>query len=365
MKLGLFAVFAIFSQLLAEDFYMFSVFMLGIDVGQAEPYPNVDAKTLKKKPFIKKLMGGKVRFRAILFSSSGKPARENPRHEDFDWEIYYVTDFELDFALLKRDFLKNFFKDFSFQASINTAAISSRRPYYKEIKGSSFKVKVSKVDFDTEGTHVISLLTDSYMTNDVGFSVSYDYELQFYFFFGSNVLQKSLFNFKISDNFKKTDWCSPSEQKSKFKMESITLKKKKEKDSGQKKDGTFEIKTTLTKGKNVQKYIPFKLSGSEKIANVILVVNSIPLRRIHKNPYLGLTISYDIPFDVKSVDFTYYNNLGPDPLDGGTLNWEVLNAKKELFAESSYPDKDLISKWKKFDEPISVTFHFSCPIELI
>ena len=164
--------------------------------------------------------------------------------------------------------------------------------------------------------------------------------------------------FKITNNYKNVETCVTPSVKTVFEMNSNKLirKKKNEEKVDQWNGGSYKIQSTVTKGSDVKQYIPFMIKNDQtRTANVIFVVNNIPLYRL----YVDLTSStfprYELPFAVQVLDKTYDKNSNPDPFNTITYQSQNNNGFKN----------DLISKWTNLEEHISMTLLYSCSKQLI
>ena len=146
------------------------------------------------------------------------------------------------------------------------------------------------------------------------------------------------------------------------------------------KDGKYKFQSTFTKGNKVVQYIPFKVKSTRKIANVILVVNDIPVERVFKDARLSFSLLYKFYFLVKPKDETYdlekplyffgYTKKSKDSSDESDDSSNKSNDSSNKSDDSSDESYDSsinknVSKWDNAEEPVSMTLYFDCEKELI
>ena len=384
MKLGLvgmITVAALVAQVFATDYYMFSVFLIGIKVGKLKLVKNPNRKEKKKVPKVKKHKEGEVRFRVILFKSLKAPKSKKPTNKDIEWKIHDLTDFDLTFDELKRDFMKKFFNDFLFKCKFHTDGLEAKDNYYKEIKDSSFSIKAYETEFETKSTHIGSLISDFDFSKDSSYSVAFDEELHFHFFTNGKTLEKSLKNFKIKRIELEAEKCLSAKTKFTYKMESkehknrdneiakgsiFTVEAYEKRESEAWKGAKYKVFSTLTKGgKSFRDYSPFKLKTKDKIANVILVVNYIPIRRLYDNTNSRLSLSHDFKFNIEPQDMDSNTSSFPEPYSSGNAGWDELKQGFNTFADPSFSNADLTTQWGSYENPFSITLFFACSSKFI
>lgn len=384
MKLGLIglvSVTALVMKVSAEEFYMASVFILGINVGERKlgddfgrhVTPSYDVEGNLEKDYIKEnnLKNGSVRFRFMMFKTYRYPREAIPTNKNINWELRYLTDFDLSFAQLNRNFSKNFFKDFSIKCKFFTEYSKDKWTNIKEITDSSFSIKRDNQIFETEDTHVGSLITNIYPLDKFMFSVKFEKELEIHLFENITKLEGSIFNFIIESKLRTKHSCSKKTRKPKFIMKSEeipTTKEDKNKSADEiLKRGRYNIASGFYEnGKEIQSYVPFKINTRRKLVNVILVLNDIPIIRLYDNAYFSLTIDYEFPFDVEPDGIYVFNDLYSDDYKRDTYSWDPVPTKTyRNFSTDANSTNTLFSKWESDKEPISLTVHFKCTTNII
>ena len=364
MKLGLTALItaaAVLPGLLAQDFYMLSVFILGVNVGRVDDYPNLDLATQGKQPRVKMNTGGKVRFRAIVFKSLEKPKSTKPSNKDVKWGAHGAHDFEFTFEQLQRKFVEKFFNAFSISTRIGPGNLPKEN-YYKEIKKSSFNINVFGVELETRSTHLASMVTNYDISRDVNISVLLEKEMQFHFFRDRAPLKNSVLNFRIGPNFLPTEQCTKTGTKPKFKLETEKVLPEEVNRNIAWKDVEFKIQPSFVDLQGyTTKLIPFKTLAKDKVVGATLVLNGVPLRRLSVNKSSKFSLSHDFPFAVRRSVFVSDRSESIYPFDASKPDW-VLSPVPSLsqIAIGRYENKNLITKWLLFEEAISMTLHFDC-----
>lgn len=354
MKLGLVIAFALFTQLLSQKQYMLSVFMLGYNINTANDVSN-PSDTAKELP-----KNGVVRFRAIIFKSlQNAPFKEVYDYDEVDWGAHFAVDFDLPFLDLKKDFLKMKFNDFSLKCKIDKKLEDTQGKVFKTIGNKNFKLKVFGVDMETKDTHVGSLITDYDITKNVYLSVL-NSDFKIYLLSKNEVLPGSILNIKVSPNFIHRQPCMSTVKKSKFKIQSLPKKKIPNSDIPPWNDAKYKIETMLVEYDGKIKYFSnFKVKAENKIANVFLVVNSIPIRRHYDTlSFREFDITYDFPYLVKPISDEGLKN-SPEPFTAEKAIWSDLT-KPNSDLNITYENKNLISQRLNLDEAISLTLHFEC-----
>lgn len=362
MKLGVFTVFAIFTQLLAQQQHMVSVFILGYNVGTIEeiPNPTTNTKEKQKKPNIKKNEDGVVRFRAIIFKSlQNSPPNKLASYDDIDWAAYFAVDFDITMSQLKKDFLNDMFNDLSFKCEINYNLKNSQSNKFESIGNKNYKLRVFGVDLETKDTHLGSLITNYDITKDAYLSVYKD-GLKILLSTNKNAPDGSLFNFKVSPNFQHKLPCMNTKKPSTFKIQSIPKKKIPNSSYPPWNDATYMIETSLVEADKTIKYLPnFKVNSKNKTINVFVAVNSIPIRRHFADvSFREIDIAYEIPYLIIPILETNLNDRHL-PFTSESALWNPLSSQSPDL-DATYKDEKLISKWQILDEVISMTIHFNC-----
>ena len=398
MKIGLFvliALVAIFTQVLAKDFYMLSVFVIGINAGKAIEEDN--------SPKIKEVKNGLVRLRVIVFKNTKNVKKSSPGIDDLEWEISFATDFDIPFENLNKNFLKTFFKDLLLKAKFITNDVSSPGEYFKEIRGSSITLKIFGQKIEAVDTHCGSLITNVNLLDEVKFSVLFDRDLQIHLTKEGKLPEKSLFSYRITENYpydedteeneegdekkdnkgKKDKDGSDDDDKTKDNKEKEEKEKKEDKKEKTTKKKCISLKDTykfemvsskLSKGdekfkivsalkeknKTLKDFAPFKIKAKEIYLNLILVLNGIPIKRFFSNPSSSITFGHTFPFIVEAKDLGINRNTHPNPFSGETPAWDLLINNGSKIHSNPCDNKNLITKWKDFNEVISTTLHFDC-----
>ena len=360
MKLGLVGILAICSQLLAVHYYMVSVFILGVDVGKLDETCQEKHLSADVCTKIKTYKEGKFRFRLIVFKSIDGQLPKRKLNEKINWDIYSVNDFDISFSVLEFDIFDQFFSRLWFDPQIVTDFLERKKNYAETVSSSDFKFIVHGAEFNTESTHVASLITDYDITKDIKLSVvpSKRFTIHLKKIKGKVISQP--LNFDISEkNVGVLGPCTQAALKTTVKMNSIELTKKNGKGLDKWKDGKYKVVSTITKGTVVKRYVDFKTNIQKRIANIVVVVNHIPLKRFESIYSSYYTSSYDIRFNVESLGDLYDQSQIEDPFDESKPAWETVTK------ENSHLNKDLFTKWSNAEEIIAVTLHFKCPLTLI
>lgn len=364
MKLGLIGVLAICSQLLAVHYYMVSVFILGVDVGRVDETCQEKHLPADKCTKIRSNTEAKVRFRLILFKSiSGELPRKTDDlnfNWDVNWDVNCAHDFDVPFSVLKMNILTQFFKDLWFDPFFTTDFLDGVHNHIHTVTRSIFKFVVNGADFHTDHTHVASLITDYDLTDHINLSVIPLDHFTIHLFRDKAEARKTPYNFEISKkNVSNLGPCAQATLKTTVKMKSIELTNKNGKTLDKWKDGKYKVITTATKGSVVKLYVDFKMKTQKRIANIVIVVNHVPLKRLESIYSSFSTPSYDIPFDVEASGVSNDQAKIEDPFDESQPAWEK-PTKDKMFLNSN-----LFTKWDKAEEIIAATLHFECRVSLI
>lgn len=358
MKLCLIATLTIISQLVISNTSMLSLFILGIDVGDVYTKTTVDPET-KEQTQRTEFLDGSVRFRAIVFRSWNNHYGYVPILNELDWKIYSKRDFTLSFTQLGKDFKKKLFDDLSFEVELSLYQTSGNYHYFKRVHDSSFTLKVNGAIFKTKDTHLGSIVTTRDITSIYDFGVEFDTKLKLKEYLPKENHSYTLLKFQFEEKYFKFNTCTEPKEKMKFEIKSIGLNESNEGASEKWNDGRYKIQSTLTQGDIVEYYPPFKIKANKRIANVIFVINQIPVKRLDATYSLTSWPSYELPFKLRSVYFKQGITSYPDPFDG------YLFDVNELYKDKSVLEKDLVSKWRESKEPISMTLFFECSNNLI
>lgn len=368
MKLGLVICFVLISQLAAKDYYMFSVFILGHDISEMKVEYGEPVKGFFGRTSIpKKSSGGVVRFRAILFKNlvGLLPKGDLPNHEKVNWGAYYATDFELTHEDLNINFVDTFFKEYKFAKSIDYSQIKDKQLLYKKIDEKSFKINVFGVDYKTENTHMISLMTNSDLSNNIKFSVGQQ-GLDISLYKDRNPIQQCKFNFKITKNFHYRDPCLGVVESINFKIETIKLNNGNNKQENPPWNaGYYKLKNTLSSTIMDTSFAPFMIKKDDIRGEVILVVNSIPYRRFYNS---SDQFKENINFNFLVAPNKNSSN-GIDtifPVEAKNNSWNKKKSSPKINYENpqepAFEDKNLVATWddEKEGEALSMTAHLYC-----
>lgn len=361
MKLGLVVGLCLLPQLIVSGFFLFSVFIVAIDVGQMK-----DDSSSPQKGYTE----GKVGFRIILFKNSYPTDAEKPKVTEVRWDIYYMTDFELTFSQLRKKFQDKLFDDLSFHFSFNPDLIIFHNAYEQLIRDSSLNINLKSLQFRTINTHVISYMTSnpSMATNKFAINCGTKCEIQS-FKSTKEIPKDSLLGFEISNNFHHENKCKTPEHKLSFVMKSIKLDEASRGASGKWKNVNYKVESTLQEGEKVlDELTPFKMKTENRLAAVIFVLNSIPLAMLKvKNDSKSID-QYEFPYIVRFTGTVHAPNSNPDPFDDSNSGWPAM---KQTYIsgtntfKSSFSSDNLYSKWQGGKEPISMTLDFKCLEDII
>ena len=361
MKFGLIAGLSLLSHLAVCEFFVFSVFILGIDVGQMTNDSSSNEITYTE---------GKVCFRIIMFKDLYQTYNEMPKVSDLIWYIYYMTDFELSFSQLKKDFKKKLFDDLSFKFSFNTKDIKVENPYEQVIKDSSFKIKLNDLEIKAEGTHVISYLTKNFSMEANKFTIDCQSDCEIKFIYSEHKMpEDSKLSFVISNNFQFKNNCEKPINKLLFKMNSIKLNDTNRGASNKWKDVKYKVQSIFQIGEEVlHELTPFKMKTSNRLAIVIFVINYIPIILFDASDHFLSKSNYEFPYAVQLRFPINDPNSNLDPFDDAKKSWPALTQtyiKGTNIFESSISSDNLISKWQEDKQLISMTLNFKCLNKII
>lgn len=371
MKLGLiclFTVAALVTRVLGQDYYLASVFVLGINVGEKRLGGDGGSTNQKDPVTEKNLKTGSVRFRFMLFKTTRSPGDPDPiKNKKVNWVLSYFTDFDLSFEQLKLSFTEKFFESFSIKGSFLTYSLRNKGSNVSEIKDASFAIQIDYEIFKTEGTHVVSLITDSDSLKEFTMSVRFTTELEIHLSSSDTPNAGFTHNFLVQpDKLEpKETWqqkCPSNTKKSKFVMKSEKVSSK---DGDEWKGVKSKVLSGFYEKKEViRSYISFGVNAGKILASVILVLNYIPIKRFHKNSSSSWEISYDFDFEVYYDDLLEDFAVYSDNVKRTNNIWDV-NTKKtnDNFSERFVTDVSLFSKWETDLEPISLTALFECWME--
>ena len=208
MKLGSIAILAILFQVVANEYYMLSVFVMRINVSETN-----DQKILKNP---------NVSFRVILFTSSTKPKSKFPTNTDFIWKPYFLTELDISFEKLNYNFKDNFFSRLPSMFEDFSNQIKSKDTYVRFVEGNSFSININGVKYDTDNTHIFSLITDYRHMKTQKFIVNCKDGCVLIHLTNKFKFNKETdFEFEVIDNFSTFQQCEKSNEKTVFRMKSI------------------------------------------------------------------------------------------------------------------------------------------------
>ena len=265
MKLGLVAALAVFSLVVADKYYLFSIFFENIHVGQMNEHENTITQTKKEQPFYKSIDNSKVRFRVFLFRNLDFTTVANPTHRDFNWEIYFTTHIDYSFGDIGFRFSKSFFKSFPFNLHINSDKYVYSGSYVFRTYNPSFNIKVGGVDYETKDTHYFSFMTTYPMENEK-FQGYCSFSCRILFPRNATETEKAPdFEFTITNNFKNVESCEKTDKKPLFKIESIDPTQEDKKNQLHGKTQSTKFKALLPKGLTLSNMFLLRSTTGEEL----------------------------------------------------------------------------------------------------
>ena len=310
---------------------------------------------------------GSVRFRLMVFRVLKLEQKSKPTNDKATWNLIYITDFDVSFKQLNKEFSRDLLKDSPVDCKLNTEGLKDKTKYTKVIKDSSFTINTSYATFKTEGTHLASLITDFDLSKDAKFSVFSKKELEIRFHSSKEVFDDSIIDFGIhSMNFKYNS-CQATKEGPRFFMKSEEISAKEKSSDEMWKGGKYKILSGLSQNdKELSKYISFKITNDNILVNAILVVNYIPVKRIFHNADSTLKLEHNFPFKVlpKYSENSYY--IYSNSFKRGSSIWKLDYYNRTIyFSSSNYSDKILYSQREIDEQLLSLTVHFACPTKII
>ena len=310
---------------------------------------------------------GSVRFRLMVFRVLKLEQKSKPTNDKATWNLIYITDFDVSFKQLNKEFSRDLLKDSPVDCKLNTEGLKDKTKYTKVIKDSSFTINTSYATFKTEGTHLASLITDFDLSKDAKFSVFSKKELEIRFHSSKEVFDDSIIDFGIhSMNFKYNS-CQATKEGPRFFMKSEEISAKEKSSDEMWKGGKYKILSGLSQGETtLNSFMPFKIGDVNKFVNAILVVNGIPVKRLYDNAFFRLNLEHKFPLKVQPVEEPDDSAIFSNRLKRDNGTWKLVNNKKVTFyQDANYLDKTLYSKRLIGKQPLSLTVHFTCPTRIV
>ena len=371
MKLGLIClvtVTALVMQVSAQVYYMASVFILGVNVGEQKYDKNAKNKVEETDVEEFNLRYGSIRFRLLVFRTYTLDYKSSPTNDKAVWDIISITDFDISFKQLNKEFSTGFLEELKIDCKFHTEGLGDETIITQQMTGSSFKIKRYFSTFKTEDTHVASLITNFDLSKDVKFSVFAKDKLEIHFHKEEKPLQGSIIDFNIGPIVNYEDTCKKSTTNAKFLMKSEEIKDTK---GGPVEEmwrgGKHKIHSSFYVNQNdYNNYIRFKINTVKILVSAILVVDHIPLKRVYINTDSTLNIEHKIPFQVIALGphngtYIYSNDFkrrsGTWSLfDGHTIDYNT---------HSFYSEKPLFSQRQIEEQAVSLTLNFQCLTRII
>ena len=372
MKLGLIGLVAVTALVMRvstlEPYYMASVFIYGVNVGEEKYDKNAKDKVEETDVEEFNLRYGSVRFRLIIFKFTNEENTVIPTNDNSEWTIHHINDFDVSLKQLNTEFSTDFLRDLPIKCQFNTEAFQDKKKYTKVVTGSSFRLVNDSHFFYTENTHVASLITNIDLSNDVKFSVFAKKELEIHFHKAAEPLKDSIIDFKIPSKNLGSNSCQPAALGHKFSMKSEDVVDTKTSHANQIWKGwKHKILSSFSPDGNFSiNFIPFKIDSTNKTVNFILVVDHIPFRRLYDSAFFSLKLEFELPFDVEPSELYKGSEIYSRNLKRKNGIWSPLNYKiTELFLYGRYSDKTLYSKREIDEQAISLTVSFKCSKQII
>ena len=342
MKLGLIGlatVTALVMRVSAKEYYMASVFIYGVNVGEDNYEKDYAGYPLSVYVSGFQYVYGSVRFRFMIFQSFAEK-NNAPSSDSVNWTLIYITDFDVSLRRLGKELSVDLFKDLKIDCKINTDLLKDQGFTSKLIENASFSILRKNNMFNTEGTHVASVITSIDLSKDVKFSVFANNGLEIRFHKEEKLLQGSILDFKIHLE-KYTSNCQPKKTDPKFFMKAEEIKYNKDKANDKIwKNAKKKILSGFIQNKeNSKSFVPFIIKSESVYMNAILVVDKIPIQRLYKTGESDLNIEYNFPFEVTPI----YTEVVPDiyshKFKKDTKSWKRIQHNK--FESPAYSDIDL------------------------
>ena len=366
--IGLATVTALVMQVSAQDYYMASLFILGVNVGEQKYVPSADNSVDKIGVEEFNLRYGSVRFRLMIFCFKKSDDDPEPLNGNVNWSLNYINDFDVSFNQLSKKFSTDFFKKSPIAGNISIEDLVGPKKYTKLIKESDFTIRKSGTTFNTKDTHVVSLITDLNILKNTKFSVFAKDELEIKIYQNTKPYESSIINFSIHKMNLSYDKCIDTKNGPKFYMKSEEIKYTQYDLSNiMWKDGKHKLLSGLSQNsKDIDSFIPVKIETEKQHLNVILVINNIPIIRFFQTGKSGFKFDHKLPFEVKSTDSHINFKIYSNALKRKNNIWvAVTKGEKDSFLISDYSKKSLFSKREIEEELISLTLNFECPKILI
>lgn len=353
MKLGLVVAFYLLSHVVVSEYFLFSVFIIGIDVGQ------MNGNTLS---------GGKVAFRIIMFNHKNKDALDKPKVNHLVWSVSYMNDFELTFAQLGKKFQDSKFTDLNFNFSFDIDAVKNYKDDKQVIKDTSLKLILDFGVFETKNTHVVSYMTDNSnmksnkyaITCDTGCTITFVPETR-----GIPSDLNSTLNFQILENFSPNAKCKQPNYPISFVMESIKLDQTNGGGSGSWKNANYKVRSFVKAQEIVwEELTPFKMKAASRLAVAIIILNDIPLALLNASGSGASQCKLPYTVNYSSSD----SNKGLEPFNDSESGWPAMKHRYITgtnILKSDYSNNNLNSKWQGDAELISKTFSVKCLARII
>ena len=367
MKFGLICLFIVTALVMRvsakEPYYMASVFILGVNVGEDKYVPNDDNSVERIEDEEFNLRYGSIRFRLIIFKVFKEKKQPIPSNKDAEWLIYYVTDFDVSLKQLNTEFSTDFLRDLPIKCRFNTEAFKDKGKYTEEKTGASFTIINYSYFLLTKNTHVASLITNIDLSKDVKFSVFAKDGLEIRFHKAAEPLEGSIIDFKIPSESLGSSTCKSAALGPKFSMRSEEIENSETSPANQIwQGGKSKILSSFSPdGKTSISYIPFKVGTLYKTANVILVVDRIPFIRLYDRAFSSLKLEFELPLKVVPMELYDGSEIYSRNLKRKNGIWSPRsNKKKKYFLDARYSDETLYSKREIDEEAVSLTVSFKC-----